>query len=123
MQIDAFNFNILNRVDGVSRQYIVAGSLKELEELNCKMTEPQAVLDWVAQRAFSDLPPHTLTIKVNGLYCLLHNFSLDCRLVKHNDDDHNDTPPLQKHIYIYIFLCSVHREYIIACRLLGIIKT
>lgn len=46
------------------------------------MTEPQVVLDWVAQRAFPGLPPHTLTIKVNGVYRLLRNFSLDRGLVK-----------------------------------------
>lgn len=82
VQIDAFNADILNRVDGISKQYIAADSLKELEELDCEMTEPQAVLDWVAQRAFPGLPPHTLTIKVNGVYRLLRNFSLDCGLVK-----------------------------------------
>lgn len=81
-QIDEYNDEILRRIDGITRQYVAADSLKELDDLDSDMTEPQAVLDWVAQHRFPGQPPHTLNVKVNGVYRLLRNFSLDRGLVK-----------------------------------------
>lgn len=48
VQIEEYNSVMLARVDRVSRQYIATDSLKELNNLNGDMTEPQAVLNWVA---------------------------------------------------------------------------
>lgn len=63
-------------------QYDGSTLLKKLNNLNADITEPQATLNWVACHRFPGLPSHTLTVKVNSVYQLLHNFSLNHGLVK-----------------------------------------
>jgi hypothetical protein len=79
-QVDAFNKIILNAVPGTSRTYLAADSLKEVEEAG--LTPPDSVLDYVAKHTPPGMPPHSLTIKTNGVFRLLRNFSLDLGLVK-----------------------------------------
>jgi hypothetical protein len=43
---------------------------------------PDSALNYVACQTPPGLPSHTLAVKVNGVYCLLWNFSLDRGLVK-----------------------------------------
>ena len=59
---------------------LAADSLKEVH--NAGLTSPDSALDYVACQTPPGLPNHTLTIKTNGVYHLLRNFSLDRGLVK-----------------------------------------
>ena len=79
-QIDAYNANIISRIEGSSRTYLAADSLMEIEDAG--LESPDAILDFVAHRTIPGLPPHTLSVKVGGVYRLMRNFSLDRGLVK-----------------------------------------
>jgi hypothetical protein len=79
-QVDHYNNVILRRVHGTQRVYLAADSLKEAN--NAGLISPDSALDYVARQTPPGLPSHTLTVKTNGLYRLLRNFSLDRGLVK-----------------------------------------
>jgi ATP-dependent DNA helicase PIF1 len=79
-QVDSYNNEILSRVDGISRTYFAADSLKEIDATGIQ--SPNATLDYVARQNPQGLPNHSLTVKTNGIYRLLRNFSLDRGLVK-----------------------------------------
>jgi hypothetical protein len=55
-------------------------SLKEVDDIG--LTAPDSTLDYVAKHTPAGLPPHSLLIKVNGVFRLLRNFSVDRGLVK-----------------------------------------
>lgn len=80
VQVDAYNDAIIARIDGLSRTYYAADSLKELAEAG--LAESGGALDYAAKRRIPGLPDHSITIKVNGVYRLLRNLSLDRGLVK-----------------------------------------
>ncbi|KAL7284959.1 hypothetical protein ACG7TL_000048 [Trametes sanguinea] len=79
-QIDAYNDEIVSRLPGHEQTYFAADSLKEATEVG--MQSPDGILDYVARQTPPGLPPHALTVKVNGVYRLLRNFSIDRGLVK-----------------------------------------
>ncbi len=79
-QVDGYNETIINRIDGLQRTYLAADSLKEVEEAGIE--SPDTVLDYVARQTPPGLPPHSLTIKVNAVYRLMRNLSIDRGLVK-----------------------------------------
>ena len=74
-QVDVYD-DILNRVHGGQRLYLAANSFKEIN--TARLISPPAALDYVAKQNPPGLPPHTLTIKFNSVYCLLRNFSKKC---------------------------------------------
>jgi hypothetical protein len=80
VQVDTFNKIILGRLQGTSRTYLAADSLKEVDEAG--LTPPDSVLDYVAKHTPPGMPPHSLTIKTNAVFRLLRNFSIDLGLVK-----------------------------------------
>ncbi|OBZ77961.1 ATP-dependent DNA helicase pif1 [Grifola frondosa] len=80
LQIDTYNNIIINCIAGAQRTYLAADSLKEVEEAGIE--SPDSMLDYVARQTPPGLPPHSLTIKVNAVYRLLRNLSLDRGLVK-----------------------------------------
>jgi hypothetical protein len=49
--------------------YLAADYLKEVD--NAGLISPDSTLDYVACQTPPGLPSHTLTIKINGVYCLL----------------------------------------------------
>ncbi|CDO71194.1 hypothetical protein BN946_scf184845.g64 [Trametes cinnabarina] len=79
-QVDKYNEIVINRIPGPQRTYLAADSLKEVEAAGIE--SPDSVLDYVARQTPPGLPPHSLTIKVNGVYRLLRNLSIDRGLVK-----------------------------------------
>ena len=79
-QVDHYNDVILQRVYGTQHAYLAADSLKEAN--NAGLISPDSALDNATRQTPPGLPSHTLTVKVNGVYRLLRNFSLDRGLVK-----------------------------------------
>jgi ATP-dependent DNA helicase PIF1 len=79
-QVDTYNNEILKRIYGEERTYLAADSLKEVNSAG--LVSPNSALDYIAKQTPPGLPSHTLTVKVNGIYRLIHNFSIDCGLVK-----------------------------------------
>lgn len=79
-QIDSYNHILIDHIDGTQRTYRTADSLKEIN--TASLILPDSALDYTAKQTPPGLPPHSLTIKVNGIYCLLQNFSLDHKLIK-----------------------------------------
>jgi len=80
MQVDSYNDLVLDRFDAEERIYFAADSLKEADDLG--VVPPSSTLDYVARRTPPGLPPHSLRIKVGGIYRLMRNLSLDKGLVK-----------------------------------------
>jgi hypothetical protein len=80
LQVDSYNETMLRKVDGAARVYLAADSLKEVDDMG--LTAPDSILDYVAKHTPAGLPPHSLTVKVNGVFRLLRNFSVDRGLVK-----------------------------------------
>ena len=58
----------------------MADSLKEAA--NAGILSTAAPLDYVAHHTPPGLPPHCLHIKTKAIYRLMHNFFIDCQLVK-----------------------------------------
>jgi ATP-dependent DNA helicase PIF1 len=79
-QVDAYNNTLLNRIYGAQRTYMASDSLKEVTAAG--MISPDSVLDYAAKQTPPGLPPHTLQVKVNGIYRLIRNLSVDRGLVK-----------------------------------------
>lgn len=79
-QVDAYNEIIIDRIPGSQRTYLAADSLKEVDDAGIE--SPNGVLDYVARQTPPGLPPHSLTIKVNAVYRLMRNLSIDRGLVK-----------------------------------------
>ena len=79
-QVDAYNMAVLEKVIGVGRYYLSADSIKEADDAN--ITPPNGYLDYHRLHTPPGLPPHNLYIKVNGIYRLMRNLSIDRGLVK-----------------------------------------
>lgn len=79
-QVNMYNNSIVSRIDGIQRSYLAADSLQEAEEVG--LLPPQSVLNYVAAHTPPGLPQHMLNIKVNAIYRLMRNFSVDTGLVK-----------------------------------------
>lgn len=80
LQVDSYNETMLRKVDGAARVYLWADSLKEVDDMG--LTDPDSILVSVAKHTPAGLLPHSLTVKVNGVFRLLRNFSVDRGLVK-----------------------------------------
>ena len=80
LQVDGYNNNILQRIEGESRTYLSADTLKEAEDVGFE--QPEGILDYVSQHTPPGFPHHTLKIKTNAIFRLLRNFSIDLGLVK-----------------------------------------
>jgi len=79
-QVDHYNNTILKQIIGLQRTYMAADCLKEVNSAG--LASPDSVLDYAAKQTPPGLPPHTLQVKVNGIYRLIRNFSVDRGLVK-----------------------------------------
>ncbi|OBZ77825.1 ATP-dependent DNA helicase PIF1, partial [Grifola frondosa] len=98
LQVDSYNTIILDQIIGQERTYLAADSLKESDEVG--ITTPDSVLDYVAAHTPTGFPAHALRVKVNGVYRLMRNLSIDRGLVKNTRvcstgvgrKDHNCAP-------------------------------
>lgn len=82
-QVDAYNSLILQLMDGESRIYMAADSIKEGDGVEGLPPEAfSAVLDYVARRPPPGIPAHNLTVKMGAVYRLMRNLSPDRGLVK-----------------------------------------
>ena len=79
-QVELYNSELLKRVEGRSRNYFSADSIKEVT--NAGMIAPNGYLDYHRLHTPPGLPPYNLQIKVNGVYRLMRNISVDRGLVK-----------------------------------------
>ena len=79
-QVDDYNANILDRIEGHTTSYMARDTLKEAEDSNLR--SPNSILDFVSRHHLPGIPPYTVNIKTNGVYRLLRNFSVDRGLVK-----------------------------------------
>lgn len=79
-QIDSYNADVISMVNGHQQTYLAADSIKEVDDAD--LHTPDSLLDYALQRSIPGFPSHTLTVKTNGVYRLLRNFSLDRGLVK-----------------------------------------
>jgi len=70
----------LKQIHGEQCTYMAANCLKEVTAAG--LTSLDSVLDYTAKQTPPGLPPHTLHIKVNGIYRLIHNFFVNRGLVK-----------------------------------------
>lgn len=80
MQVNMYNETIVSHINGMQCTYLAADSLQEADEVG--LMSPPHILDYVAAHTPPGLPHHTLNIKVNAIYRLMHNFSIDAGLVK-----------------------------------------
>ena len=83
-QIDEFNDIILSRVDGESQEYFASDHIQESEAAtqNGHTLDATSILDYATRHTFPGIPPYRVTVKTNGVYRLLRNFSIDEGLVK-----------------------------------------
>ncbi|KAI6120428.1 hypothetical protein EDD16DRAFT_1705894 [Pisolithus croceorrhizus] len=79
-QIDFDNSRIFSSPDSSKRIHFASHSLKETHDAG--LLRPQSVLDYATRQCPSDLPPHSLSIYVGGVYPLIGSFSLGQDLVK-----------------------------------------
>ena len=69
IQVDSYNNNILQHIEGESRTYLSTDTLKDAEDVG--LEQPDGILDYVAQHTPSGFPHHTLKIKTNAIFRLL----------------------------------------------------
>jgi hypothetical protein len=79
-QVDEYNTVLLNRVQGTQKKYLAADTLKEAAESG--LISEDAALEYVARHTPPGLPPFSLTVKTNGVFRLMRNYSVDHQLVK-----------------------------------------
>ncbi|PIL35224.1 hypothetical protein GSI_03014 [Ganoderma sinense ZZ0214-1] len=79
-QIDAYNTTVIESVHGQQQTYFAADTLKEADDAGVPIDH--SILDYAARHTPPGLPAHALTIKVNGVYRLIRNLSIDRGLVK-----------------------------------------
>ncbi len=93
VQIDRYNDCIINAVPGPLHTYYAADSLKEATEAGL---EPSSgILDYATRQCPPGMPPYMLPIKINMVYCLVQNLSLDRGLTKNT---HVIVVALRRHI-------------------------
>nr|VWP00470.1 Ubiquitin carboxyl-terminal hydrolase 7 [Ganoderma boninense] len=79
-QIDAYNTTIIDSVHGQQQTFFAADTLKEAADAGIPIDH--SILDYTARHPPAGLPAHALTIKVNGVYRLVRNLSIDRGLVE-----------------------------------------
>ena len=92
VQVDVYNKAVLELLPSTSRQYNVADSLEEHDEvmgtmnpdsdINSPLPSPNAVLNFMRYRCPNGMPNYSLMVKIGGVYRLLRNFSIELGLVK-----------------------------------------
>ena len=79
-QIDTYNSEVVDAIAGDSRTYYAADTLKEAHEAG--LDNSNYLLDYAARQTPPGLPPHALQLKINGVYRLVRNLSVDRGLTK-----------------------------------------
>ena len=79
-QVEYYNNEMLKCFDGPSRIYLSADHIKEATDNG--IIAPSGYIDYHREHTPPGLPPHKLNIKVNGVYRLMRNISVDRGLVK-----------------------------------------
>ena len=79
-QVDLYNKELLKRIVGQERNYLSADSIKEA--IDAGVITPDGYIDYHKVNTPPGLPPHNLLLKVNGVYRLMRNISVDRGLVK-----------------------------------------
>ena len=79
--IDAFNAQMLERIDGNVRSHYSFDSIKE-EECLAASTTPPEMTDYLSMATEPGILLHELRLKENRLCSLMRNISLDSGLVK-----------------------------------------
>lgn len=69
-QVDSYNRLLLDRVTGNKRRYLAADTLEGAADIPVEVLDN--VLDYATRCNFPDLPAHSLRVKENGVYRLLH---------------------------------------------------
>lgn len=80
VQVDHYNDTITDNITGTQQTFFAADSLKEADEAGVPIDH--TILDYAARHTPTGLPAYALTIKVNAVYRLIRNLSIDCGLVK-----------------------------------------
>ena len=78
--MDLYNRELLKRITGQYRCYLSADSIKEATDVG--IIAPSGYIDYHREHTPPGLPPHKLEVKVNGVYRLMRNLSVDRGLVK-----------------------------------------
>jgi ATP-dependent DNA helicase PIF1 len=78
IQVNEYNDMILTQCDGEQHMYYATDTLKEAEECGFNPHD----VDYIARHTPPGLPCHNLLIKEGCIYRLMHNFSIDCGLIK-----------------------------------------
>ena len=78
--VDGYNNNILQCIEGDSRTYLSADTLKEADDVG--LEQPEGILNYVTQHTPPGFPHHMLKIKMNAIFQLLRNFLIDLGLIK-----------------------------------------
>lgn len=73
---------IIAYIEGAQRTYHAADSLQEADDIG--LIPPDSILDYFTTHTPAGLPRHALQIKVNAIYRLIRNLSLDLTLVKNS---------------------------------------
>ncbi|KAG8992239.1 hypothetical protein FRB93_002468 [Tulasnella sp. JGI-2019a] len=82
-QVDNYNSIILDRIGGGAKAYLAADSIKEADDIvGLPPGSDSSILDYTARRTPPGLSSHSLTIKVGGIYHLLHNIAPERGCVK-----------------------------------------
>ena len=79
-QINAYNSEIIDTITGDAHMYYAADTLKEAHKAGLDMSN--SLLDYAAHQTPPGLLPHALQLKVNGVYHLVCNLSIDHGLTK-----------------------------------------
>jgi len=66
IQVDSYNNNILQCIEGESRTYLSADTLKEAADVGLEQSD--GILDYIAQHTPPGFPHHTLKIKTNAIF-------------------------------------------------------
>ena len=81
-QVESYNADILNRVNGMCRQYLSADSIREASDNG--IIAPDGYIEYHRHHTPPGLPPHNLRVKVNAVYRLMRNLSVEKGLVKNS---------------------------------------
>lgn len=80
VQVNAYNTDIKDRLQGMDRTYFAADTLKETDDLD--LEPDQAILDFVARHTPPGLPDTQLVLRKGAIVRMMRNFSIERGLVK-----------------------------------------
>ena len=79
-QVDFYNMELLRRLESQSKVYLSADHIKEASDNG--IVAPNGYIDYHREHTPPGLPPHKLHVKINGVYRLMRNMSVERGLVK-----------------------------------------